>query len=1639
MATLFLLVLALVCDVAAQCKFKNGQVQSLSSGLDCFRSIPINYSSVEFTSTIKLLETYLQSYVFIDTALNPNQNGSCYNQKPVDLLFSLRDIKKETYINTYDFYERLMVLFNDLKDAHTYFEPPCLNKFAFVLPYYFSIYPSSNNTQIVKVSYKIDPAFALYNTSGNVIFDQNTEILQMNLKGKTIYNNSATKQLNVGSYKASEAIAYWADEEVYHARSPITRQNIASRGDFSYRQARLYPHPKYDNISVEYKLSNGTINVTTLPWYVLQTGNVSSFESECPLDSKFIKSSQNIETQKNNKEKKQLLILKKIKNLISTLINKKKQKISIVDNFEDFTQLQRQLELEEIQQTQQLEERFSTQINQYISQLPDLKTNTSINNNNKQNKDFKQFPKSSVPNADVSTYYLNDSKTGVIRISTFAPSSDKAFANSIYKAVDTFKDKTGKQFADKIIIDVHENGGGVVIYGTHTLRFLFPQSNFPIFPTIDELRSPLNAEFSKISEYIMNQNKGNSQLYYNPDTYEMDINYYSRGGRRRQTYSSLNDGNSLNVDLSEKSYLYGNHINSYINLTNKWSLNRKPLFNPQDVLVLTDGMCASTCAQFVKAIQQQHLARIVGVGINDPRNPNLRYEIGIAASGASTTVESIQQRRNDNSYTRLMNISKIPGPFYRSGTKMGFANKGLYGYTDATKDKLMEYEVVDPDFRYQSATNYGEGLQNEDEKEYLEYLKGVLELEEELLGNKNGSSEGKKCLSWEVDFDDAGQKGNCRGCLKGDQHSVFGYPCSTRGFTEKDGRNIDGTSKIGVYDTSKCVFSHCIVGYYRKRVNVNGTLKDQCIAIPLGYNETRSEVTPDQSEDIVKDDDICGSPDTRSDPCKNITSTTPTDTCACPTDSTKLQQDPRKDGLCKCAIITSTTPVNTCPCPTDPTKLQQDPRKDGLCKCAIITSTTPTDICACPTDSTKLQQDPRKDGLCKCAIITSTTPINTCACPTDQLKLQQDPRKDGLCKCAIITSTTPTNTCACPTDQSKLQQDPRKDGLCKCAIITSTTPINTCACPTDQSKLQQDPRKDGLCKIDDKEPCIIPLPDPDTDSEEEFENDEVEMYHFNFYINLKSGFDKEQQGYSESKPARTIGYTIKTLIGGIDKRGEASLHVSAENYTDNIEYRRSEGYLDLIRLIGISNEETNKSYPVLSNSAHPGQSALNIVGVGIHVKHIIFAYIPPVSFNDAISPMISINAGSLFDWKHISGGQRDKTPIRLIHSFTDCIFEGSSVDYNTKKSYGYTIGPFLSIIGASVKIDNCHFTSKENMNILKGISSVIVSAVYIYADSGITVTNCKFENLNQGKTELENALKETGIVDLIGNDKDQLQRLNNLPPSLAIFAIVDSISSLNIFNVEIPHIAVKSTQFINSYGETSRSGALLIDGFNLGYRLNQNNNLGPWQQLKFITNESPSKLPSISLDGNTFKNTKGLLSSAVALGKGVAYGLIDNNQFSDCETQTEKNALINFESEQRVIEAGGPDMIIGDGNVYITLIGLQEEGFNQLFTVEGKENAGFDTVQKKITVISEEQVTAIDEIQIDDKEQYSDKQEVQKNNSLIWIIIIIIFTSLVVIVGISALVLFIYSKIIKKQKQLKDKKELRRKELEELSQDVQSL
>ncbi|KAA6393847.1 MAG: hypothetical protein EZS28_010623, partial [Streblomastix strix] len=447
-------------------------------------------------------------------------------------------------------------------------------------------------------------------------------------------------------------------------------------------------------------------------------------------------------------------------------------------------------------------------------------------------------------------------------------------------------DKSSPDYAKRLLIDVRGNGGGQVRLGRQLLNFLFPNVGHPLYQTVDMTRTDLNEQLAKITLYESEHLPDEAQLPLELDEMEIDKLFYSRGNRKRTT--QFEGKNSLTVNLTYKYMNYMGNNDIFVERTNDWSLHRKILYQPQDVLIVTDGACASTCSQFVKHIGEKHLGRIVGVGAPYPINQDIRFDVGMATSGSVYNYKSVQEIKSNASLIESAKIdeSKLPNKFYRIGTGLSWSNKGGYGFTDETSDQLLEYKIVDADFRVEYFP-FDSLISDKDEQRFALYDE-VLKREKELLGNVNqqsssyisvsnnyqihksnsearssskskskscsnsltiSNSDPNKCLSWEVETDNTQTPSNCKGCLRNDPYSIYGHPCSVRGSSEAKGRYSNGTAKIGEYLTDKCIFSHCKVGYYRKNIVIGQKMDQKCSLVPLGPYQDRSEITPDQTED----------------------------------------------------------------------------------------------------------------------------------------------------------------------------------------------------------------------------------------------------------------------------------------------------------------------------------------------------------------------------------------------------------------------------------------------------------------------------------------------------------------------------------------------------------------------------------------------------------------------------------------------------------------------------------------------------------------------------------------------------------------------------------------------------------------------
>ncbi|KAA6396575.1 MAG: hypothetical protein EZS28_007898 [Streblomastix strix] len=400
-----------------------------------------------------------------------------------------------------------------------------------------------------------------------------------------------------------------------------------------------------------------------------------------------------------------------------------------------------------------------------------------------------------------------------------------------------------KNQVNKLLIDLRGNGGGQVRLGRQLLNFLFPNVGHPLYQTVDETKSIINEALAKITIYQSDIYPKEAQLPLELDYMGIDKLFYSRGNRKRTTQSE--DKKSIKtVNLTYKYMNYMGNNDTFAEYLKNKNIKRQILYQPQDVLIVTDGACASMCSQFVKHIGEKHLGRIVGIGAPYPIDKDIRFDVGMATSGSVYNYKSVQEIKSNEIYDDYeINKYKLSNKFYRIGSDLSWSNKGGYGFTDETSDQLLEYQIVDADFRVEYFP-FDSLISDKDEQRFALYDE-VLKREKQLLE----PSDPKKCLSWEVETSNTQTPSNCKGCLRNDPYSIYGHPCSVRGSTEAKGRYSNGTAKIGEYLIDKCIFSHCKVGYYRKNIVIGQKIEQKCSLVPLGPNQNRSEITPDQTED----------------------------------------------------------------------------------------------------------------------------------------------------------------------------------------------------------------------------------------------------------------------------------------------------------------------------------------------------------------------------------------------------------------------------------------------------------------------------------------------------------------------------------------------------------------------------------------------------------------------------------------------------------------------------------------------------------------------------------------------------------------------------------------------------------------------
>lgn len=223
------------------------------------------------------------------------------------------------------------------------------------------------------------------------------------------------------------------------------------------------------------------------------------------------------------------------------------------------------------------------------------------------------------PEGDPDVYWTilnensNNDKTGVLRIYTFSPSDSNEFINIVEDAVCNFK----KNNISKLIIDVSQNGGGSICLGYAVERFLFPDIS-PDTGSYDIKASELFKSFATSAASQMCSNHTHQVCGLNPEV----VGYFTPCAwydwySKSQYYDStwFLPGKMVTrggIPDSYSTFITQNCESEY----SRWiPANTARLELPaQNIILLSDGLCGSTCAVFSRHLQLTRRVKAITTG-----------------------------------------------------------------------------------------------------------------------------------------------------------------------------------------------------------------------------------------------------------------------------------------------------------------------------------------------------------------------------------------------------------------------------------------------------------------------------------------------------------------------------------------------------------------------------------------------------------------------------------------------------------------------------------------------------------------------------------------------------------------------------------------------------------------------------------------------------------------------------------------------------------------------------------------------------------------------------------------------------------------------------------------------------------------
>ncbi|KAF5321011.1 hypothetical protein D9619_001895 [Psilocybe cf. subviscida] len=199
-------------------------------------------------------------------------------------------------------------------------------------------------------------------------------------------------------------------------------------------------------------------------------------------------------------------------------------------------------------------------------------------------------------------YMLDDKRTGVLALGSFSAKNFTLFGASLLKGLQGLKQKG----ATKLIVDVTNNGGGFVCIAHWLHRIIIgPKASTEPQAGLDSTtRAGLLARL--IVQKIVAGGDPDQHLLYNP------VQWTDAQHRRLPATSNwLQSRFDLEINGREDSFSQrlGQECQPF-----RWAAPKRALFSPENVVIVSNGRCASSCSLFSITMSKLEGVRTVVVG-----------------------------------------------------------------------------------------------------------------------------------------------------------------------------------------------------------------------------------------------------------------------------------------------------------------------------------------------------------------------------------------------------------------------------------------------------------------------------------------------------------------------------------------------------------------------------------------------------------------------------------------------------------------------------------------------------------------------------------------------------------------------------------------------------------------------------------------------------------------------------------------------------------------------------------------------------------------------------------------------------------------------------------------------------------------